>query len=78
MVFQFNTGRHYSAEGQPISCHYRWSQKMLAHVIVFNDTARGISGWFPYNGRTDDVRFLQEVVMSAYDHYAYGDSVHMV
>ena len=73
-AFEFNTGRHYAADGQRIKCVYGWCERVSAHVIAFNDVSRGIAGWFPYNGRTDDTRGLQEVVMAAYDSHAHSGS----
>lgn len=70
--FEFNTGRLYKADGQLIKCRYFWADKVKAHVITFNDTARGIWGWFPYYGQTSDRRLLQERVMAAYDNQCFS------
>ena len=39
MRIQFNTGRGYSATGQPITAVYNYS-----NVVMFRDHARGIYG----------------------------------
>jgi hypothetical protein len=73
--FEFNTGRHYAADGQRIKCEYSWSEKIGSYVIRFDDVSRGIPGWIVYGGRADGEegrRLMQAAVMAAYDHQAYA------
>ena len=70
MRIQFNTGRGYSATGQPITAVYNYS-----NVVMFRDHARGITGTIPVAlGMHLDTAGLQEFVMWNYDRGNYTDS----
>lgn len=70
MRIQFNTGRGYSASGQPITAVYNFS-----NVIMFRDHARGITGTIRVAlGMRLDKAGLQEFVMWNYDRGRYTDS----
>ena len=70
MRIQFNTGRGYSATGQPITAVYNYS-----NVVMFRDHARGITGAIPVvPGVHLDTASLQEFVMWNYDRGNYTDS----
>ena len=70
--FEFNTGRRYRADGQLIKCYYDWSQEKKCFIIYFNDTARGIDGWMQYTGPSDNLRYMQDAVIQAYDGFVYA------
>ena len=70
MRIQFNTGRGYSATGQPITAVYNYS-----NVVMFRDHARGITGAIPVAlGMRLDTAGLQEFVMFNYDRGKYTDA----
>ena len=71
MRIQFNTGRGYSATGQPITAVYNYS-----NVVMFRDHARGITGtiFVASSVRPMDARELQEFVMWNYDRSNYTDA----
>lgn len=70
MRIQFNTGRGYSATGQPITAIKR------DHEVKFRDHARGITGTIPVSGGMPDMGGwdLQEFVMFNYDRGNYMDA----
>lgn len=67
MRIQFNTGRHYTEQGQRII-----AEKVTYNSIIFNDIDRGISGFFPWYGHIRGGLHLQEIVMFCYDHGNYA------
>lgn len=71
MRIQFNTGRGYSASGQPITAVYNYS-----NVVMFRDHARGITGTIPVALGMPDMGGwdLQEFVMFNYDRGNYTDA----
>lgn len=70
MRIQFNTGRGYSATGQPITAVYNYS-----NVVMFRDHARGITGTIPVAlGMRLDTAGLREFVMFNYDRGNYKDA----
>lgn len=70
MRIQFNTGRGYSASGQPITAVYYFS-----NIVMFRDHARGITGTIPVAlGMRLDKAGLQEFVMFNYDRNNYKDA----
>ena len=70
MRIQFNTGRGYSATGQPITAVYNYS-----NVVMFRDHARGITGAIRVaTGMRLDTAGLREFVMFNYDRGNYKDS----
>lgn len=70
MRIQFNTGRGYSATGQPITAIQR------DHEVKFRDHVRGITGTIPVSGGMPDMGGwdLQEFVMFNYDRGNYMDA----
>ena len=69
MRIQFNTGRGYSASGQPITAVQN------DHEIKFRDHARGITGTIPVAlGMRLDTAGLREFVMWNYDRNNYTDA----
>ena len=69
MRSQFNTGRGYSATGQPITA-VRYHD-----CVKFRDHARGITGRIPIAlGMRLDKAGLQEFVMFNYDRNNYTDA----
>ena len=70
MRIQFNTGRGYSATGQPITAVYNYS-----NVVMFRDHARGITWTIPVAlGMRLDTAGLREFVMWNYDKNNYTDA----
>lgn len=69
MRIQFNTGRGYSATGQPITAVYNYS-----NVVMFRDHARSITGTIPVAWMRLDTAGLQEFVMWNYDRGNYTDA----
>jgi hypothetical protein len=68
-VHQFNTGRHYAADGQPIS----WAivqRENGTRVVAFIDHARGIDQVIPLYVGNDDL-ITDRWVLNAYDNYHY-------
>ena len=69
MRIQFNTGRGYSASGQPITA------VQYDDCVKFRDHARGITGTIRVAlGMRLDTAGLQEFVMWNYDRGNYTDS----
>ncbi len=70
MRIQFNTGRGYSATGQPITAIQR------DHGVKFRDHARGITGIILVSSATYEMGAseLQEFVMWNYDRGNYTDA----
>jgi hypothetical protein len=70
MRIQFNTGRGYSAVGQPITAVQR------DHEVKFRDHARGITGtiYVARSVRPMNAHELQEFVMWNYDRNNYTDA----
>lgn len=69
MRIQFNTGRGYSASGQPITAVQH------DHCVKFRDHARGITGTIPVAlGMRLDTAGLREFVMFNYDKNNYTDA----
>ena len=69
MRIQFNTGRGYSAAGQPITA------VQYDDCVKFRDHARGITGTIPVAlGMRLDTAGLQEFVMWNYDRSNYTDA----
>ena len=73
MRIQFNTGRAYSASGQPITA------VQYDDCVKFRDHARGITGTIYVAGsvRPMDALELQEFVMWNYDRSNYMDAIWM-
>jgi len=67
--FKFNTGRHYTADGQEIRviiCEdHRWDRPL----IMFSDDSRNINGQFTFNGNRlpEQECLIQVIVMHRYD-----------
>jgi hypothetical protein len=68
MRTEWNTGREYSAQGQPIQA------TLVGDWVYFSDAARDIQGKFPVQPGIDTEIELQRHVMSVYDRSIYACS----
>ena len=66
MRLDFNTGRTYSTEGQPMVAIY----KPAEGLVRFADMARSMHGEFEWTGENDP-QIIQEVVLHKYDRAEY-------
>ena len=72
MKHQWNTGRHYDADGQ------RMVAQVEGNALLFSDLSRHINGVIPTGnfllGRTLDKYSIERLVMTNYDHGNYSGS----